>query len=94
MTPVNFKGSNIIMKAPDGAENVVDVHAFKNSESCVTAWAFTAGEVEEITKTGRIYVAVFFGGGMPPVFIGSESEVRAMTVDYGGTFPKQDEDQR
>lgn len=48
--PVDFTGTNVIMKAPHGAENVDDVRAFRN-----------------------------------------EQAMRAMTIDYGGTFPRQGE---
>lgn len=90
MIPVDFKGTNVVMKAPQGAENVNDVPAFRNRQCCVTAWKFTAEEIDEINRTGTLFLSVFMGGGMPPVFLGCESEVRALAADYGETFPKQD----
>lgn len=80
---VNFPGSNIVMSAPVGAENVSDLHAFTNGVCCVSCWHLTADEIAEITKTGQVYVSVFMGGGMPPIFVGSETEVRNIVADYG-----------
>lgn len=89
--PVDFIGTNTIMKAPKGREETVnDVRAFRNEQCCVTCWQLTEAERAEINQTGRIYLSVLFGGGMPPVFVGGEDAVREHTVDYGGTFPKQE----
>jgi hypothetical protein len=82
-TSVKFDGTNVVMKAPEGAENVVDVHAFTNNVCCVTCWELTPDEIEEIVKTKRCYVSVFFGGGMPPIFVGDEAAVRDIVADYG-----------
>lgn len=88
--PVDFIGTNIIMKAPAGSEETVsDVRAFTNGQCCVTCWHLTEEEKSEVSRTGLVYLSVHYGGGMPPVYVGDENAVRAMTVDYGGTFPKQ-----
>lgn len=87
--PVDFIGTNVVMKAPAGAENVSDVRAFRNEQCCITCWHFTEDELEEIARTGRAFLSVHFGGGMPPVFVGGENAVREISADYGGTFPKQ-----
>lgn len=91
MQAVKFKGTNVTMKAPKGAENIQDVEAFQNEQVCVTAWVFTTGEIDEINRTGKIYLSVFMRGNMPPVFMGAETETRAIVADYGNVFPKQDE---
>jgi hypothetical protein len=46
-------------------------------------------DVAEINHTGRIYLSVIMGGGMPPVFVGVESATRDLLADMGGTFPRQ-----
>lgn len=90
--PVDFIGTNTIMKAPTGREETVnDVRAFTNEQYCVTCWHLTDEEVAEVNRTGRIFLSVHYGGGMPPVFVGGEDAVREMTVDYDGTFPKQEQ---
>lgn len=81
--PSNFKGSNIKMVAPAGAENVVDIHAFTNGVTCVTCWELSAEEIADITLSGKVYLSVFMNGGMPPVAVGSEKEIRDIVADYG-----------
>ena len=89
--PVDFTGTNVIMKAPRGSEEIVqDVRAFRNEQCCITCWNLTADEIEEVNRTGRIFLSVHYGGGMPPVFVGGEDSVREISADYGGTFPKQE----
>jgi hypothetical protein len=89
--PVDFIGTNVIMKAPRGQEETVrDVSAFRNEQCCITCWQLTEDELAEVNRTGRIFLSVHYGGGMPPVFIGGEDAVREISADYGGTFPKQE----
>lgn len=87
--PVDFIGTNVVMKAPAGAENVNDARAFRNDHCCVTCWQLTPSEIVEVVETGRVYLSIHFGGTMPPAFVGGEDAVREITADYGGTFPKQ-----
>ena len=88
-TPVNFKGTNVRMNPPDGAENIQPVMAFRNEQCCITCWELTPGEIDEVNRHGRVWLSVHFGGGMPPVFVGGEDAVREISADYGGTFPRQ-----
>jgi hypothetical protein len=85
--PVDFTGINVVMKAPKGAEDVLDVGAFRNEQCCVTCWKLTEEELAEVAKSGLVYLTVLFGGGMPPVFLGSGTEVSALVARYGETFP-------
>lgn len=80
------------MKAPKGEEDRVrDLQVFKNRGGLVSRWRLQPHEIEEVARTGCIYLEVM-GQGMPPVFIGSESEMRAFTVDYGLPLPIQKEE--
>lgn len=75
--PVDFIGTNIIMKAPQGREETVnDVRAFTNEQCCVTCWQLTPDELAEVYRTGKVFLSVHYGGGMPPVFVGGEDAVR------------------
>jgi hypothetical protein len=88
-TPVDFKGTNIAMLAPDGREDIADVKAFTNGRCFVTKWKLTADELAEISRTGCVFVSLF-GNGMQPLFVGGAEEVRGVIVDYGPTFPSQE----
>lgn len=85
--PINFAGSNVVMHAPAGAENVQDMHVFRTRHSCVSCWEFSAAELEEINRTGRIFLSVLAGGQQPPVYVGSESTCREVMIDFGPVWP-------
>lgn len=84
--PVQFEGANMLLRAPEGAENVSDMHTFTNGICSVSCWELSADELAEINRTGRIYLSVFSGRTQPPVFVGDEEAVRSIVVDFGGVW--------
>lgn len=87
---ISITGGNLVMRAPKGEEDRVrDLHVFANRGGMISRWRLAPHEIEEIIKTGCVYLEVM-GHGMPPVFIGSESEMRAFTADYGLPLPRQE----
>jgi hypothetical protein len=86
--PIHFDGANTLMRAPEGTENVQDLYVFCNSFAAVSCWELSPEEIEEIRRTGRIYLSVLMGGAQPPVFVGSEETVRSVVVDFGPVWPK------
>ncbi|MDW9573405.1 hypothetical protein GOA73_08450 [Sinorhizobium meliloti] len=84
--PVQFEGANMLLRAPEGAENVSDMHTFTNGMCSVSCWQLSADELAEINRTGRIYLSVFSGRTQPPVFVGDEETVRSIVVDFGGVW--------
>ncbi|MDW9877340.1 hypothetical protein GOA90_08795 [Sinorhizobium meliloti] len=84
--PVQFEGANMLLRAPEGAENVSDMHTFTNGICSVSCWELSADELAEINRTGRIYLSVFSGRTQPPVFVGDEETVRSIVVDFGGVW--------
>jgi len=88
--PVKFNGANVVLKAPPGQEETCgDLHVFRNRSMVVSCWELEPAELQEIARTGRIYLSVQ-GPTQPPVYVATESEMRAMTVEYG-VMPKQPE---
>ena len=86
--PVPFKGANVVLKAPAGQEETCgDLHVFRNRSSVISCWKLEQHELEEIARTGCIYLAVQ-GPTQPPAYVATDSEMRAMTVEYG-LMPKQ-----
>lgn len=81
--PVEFEGHNHVLRAPGGAENVTPLPIFRNGTCCVSCWELSDDEIAEIVKSRRIYLSVFFGNTQPPVFVGSERQVRDVIADYG-----------
>ncbi|WP_430254320.1 hypothetical protein [Neorhizobium sp. DAR64872/K0K18] len=85
--PIDFEGSNLVMRAPEGAENVQNMHVYRTRHSCVSCWTVTPDELAEITMTGRIFLSVLAGGQQPPVYVGSESTCREVMIDFGPVWP-------
>jgi len=82
--PVDFKGSNIVLRPPAGSESSMQtLPIFRNGSCCVSCWELSSDEIEEITRTGRVYLSVFSGATQPPVYVGSETRVRDMVADTG-----------
>lgn len=88
--PTEFNGANAVMRAPEGAENVQDMHVFRTRHSCVSCWELSADELAEINRTGKIFLSVLMGGQQPPVYVGSESSARGVMIDFGPIWPKED----
>lgn len=82
---INFAGSNFTFKAPEGRDDIGDLHTFRqpNGPANVSCWKLTKEELEEISRTGEIYLSVMSGGVFYPSFVGSLTTVRSVVVDYG-----------
>ncbi|MNU79252.1 hypothetical protein D3C71_688630 [compost metagenome] len=89
--PIQFKGANTVMRAPEGAENVQDMHVFRTRHSCVSCWQFTPEEILEINRTGKVFLSVLMGGAQPPVYVGSESETRGVLIDFGPVWDREEQ---
>ena len=83
--PVDWYGANKTLVAPKGitGEQVCDLRVFTNGVVCVSRWQLSYEALEEINKTGCIFVSLFTGSTQPPIFVGSHDEVREIAVDYG-----------
>lgn len=84
--PVEFPGANMRLLAPEGAENVGDMHTFTNGHCSVSCWEFDDAEIDEIVRTRRLFASVLSGRTQPPIFLAPESVMRGFLVDYGGTW--------
>lgn len=81
---VDFKGANCLLRAPPDNDGIGELPVFRNGVTSVSCWHLSPSEIDEITRTGHVYVAVLSGKqSQPPVFAGSETAVRGMTADYG-----------
>lgn len=88
---VDFKQSNLDLAPPtteDGTpdDRVSTVRGFSNGIAVVTAWQFTPEEIEEINRTGVVFLSLLCGDHVPPMYVGSESAVRSLVQDFGGGF--------
>lgn len=83
--PVEWSGSNKVLTPPKGTteEQVSRMEIFTNNVICVSKWELSRETIEEVLKTGCLFISVISGSTQPPIFIGSHDEVRALAVDYG-----------
>ena len=79
MMPITFEGSNKVLKKPSSMadEDCMDlpVHAGKypdGSPCIISCWKLNKEDLEEIQKTGVVWLSVF-GYGMPPVSLFTEN---------------------
>lgn len=86
--PTAWPGANGTLSPPLGREEtVVPLPVFRNGVTCVSCWELDDDELAEIVRTRRVFLSVFFGNTQPPVFVGSEDQVRDLVADYG-VWPK------
>lgn len=81
--PSNFPGANLTFKAPEGRDDVQDLHTFSNGVCVVSCWDLTDAEIEQIVRTRQVWLSVMCGPNFFPTYVGSESTVRSVVVDYG-----------
>lgn len=89
---INFPGSNFTFTAPPDREDVRDLHTFRQPEGpCnVSCWELRPAELDEINRTGKVFLSVMSGMRFYPAFLGSESVVRSVVVDYGKVWDRGD----
>lgn len=87
---IPFPGANFVFAAPEGRDDIVDLHTFRqpNGPANVSCWHLTAEELAEINRTGCVFLSVMSGRLFFPAFVGSESTVRALVVDCGAVWER------
>jgi hypothetical protein len=50
---VQFAGANMVLGAPEGAENVSSLHTFTNGRCSVSCWELDDAELEEIVRSSE-----------------------------------------
>jgi hypothetical protein len=82
--PITFNGHNCTLAAPKGDEDrVTPLPIFRNGVQCVSAWELSPAELEEIARTGIVWLSVWSGLTQPPVYVGGKQQVRELTADNG-----------
>ncbi len=88
---IPFKGANRRFLPPPGDDGTVtELATFVNGHAIVSCWELDAAELDEVNRTGRVFLSVLSGRTLFPVFVGSESEVRRLVADTGPTFAADD----
>ncbi len=72
MIPTHFPEANTIYTKPESMTDEqcgsLPVRITKDNR-CVSCWQMQPHEIEDIIKTGKVYLHIW--GGMPPAFIGT-----------------------
>lgn len=94
---VYFDGHNKVLMPPLGADgearqDVQALHVFNNGVVSASKWLLNCDELEEVTRTGCVMLSVMAGETAPPVYVGSETSVRALVADTGAVWAKDQPD--
>lgn len=92
--PVNFRGSNSVLKGPSGRDDVRDLPTFRNGVCCVSAWELTEEEMASVMETRTVFVSVLSGQTQPPVYVGDRHSVNQLAMAYGSGFTQVDEEEK
>lgn len=74
--PVKFQGFTDFLNAPAGMENCVALPILRIADGqIVSCWKLTPEEIENIQKTGVVWLSVFSGRTQPPVLVSGENYI-------------------
>lgn len=86
-SPILFPGANMNFVAPDDRDDIGELPSFQNKAGFVSCWQLSHEEMIEIDERRLIWLSVM-GCSMPPVFLGSETEMRAVQAEFGLWAPR------
>lgn len=83
--PVHFEGENFTFGPPRGEDELScgSLWVMADGVNNVSCWKLSDAELEEINKTGCVFLNVKSGRFMFPVFVGSENEINPLVADGG-----------
>lgn len=87
--PVIFEGVNDILGPPaDDDSDVQSLPILRQRNACISCWELDEDELAEIIRTGRVFLSVH-GRTHPPLYIGTDSAMRAFAADGAPPLPPQ-----
>jgi hypothetical protein len=68
--PVGFDQANTVLGPPPGRADEIDpLFIYRYNGQCVSCWRLSPEELEEVKRTGCIFVNVLSGETQPPILI-------------------------
>lgn len=69
-TPTNFAEANLVLGPPMGCEDSVAPMAVRRLDgNLVSCWELSPEEIDEIARTGRVWLSVWGHQTQPPVLV-------------------------
>lgn len=94
--PIKWKGANKELGAAKGTEGFVQpMPVFSNGSVCVSCWELSEDDIRQFTaaiirgEKPRLFVSVYYGPSQPPIYVGTEENVRNMVADFGSVWKKE-----
>jgi hypothetical protein len=82
--PVKFEGFTHDFGPPPGLDEMVGrLPVFLNGATVVSAWKLSPEELEEVNRTGVVFLSVMSGTSVFPCYVGSESSTKEVASDTG-----------
>ena len=96
MRPIKWHGANKELEAAPGTEGFIQpLPVFTNGSVCVSCWQLDAAELQTLidaianNKPACLFVSIYYGQSQPPVYIGTEDDVRNQVADFGAVWKKE-----
>ena len=72
--PVHFPEANLILQKPADMtdEECQPLPVFTDGAVCISRWALSPEEIEEVKRTGHVYAWVWSGQSQPPICVATE----------------------
>ncbi len=87
MEPASFDESNDMLNRPKGMsdEECAPLCIFRDMETptVISCWKVTKEELDEINRTGRVWLRIW-GKSMPPAYVSGVSFFERPNADNGG----------
>lgn len=86
--PVEFAGQTHNFGPPPGEEERVgNLPCLCTGSLVVSAWQFSRVQLEELIDSGApIYVSVWSGAAVFPIYVGDRQEMNSVILDFGGVI--------
>ena len=69
--PIAFDEMNATLERPAGMseEECGELPVFRDGQKCVSCWRLPPAQLEEVARTGVVWVGVCAGWSQPPIFV-------------------------
>lgn len=84
----DFEGSNFTFTKPPERDDVTDLKVFQNGHCVVSCWRLEGPELDDVIKSGRVFLSVMSWPQFFPAYVGSETSVRDVVMAYGKPFAR------